>query len=48
MMSPKPINPSVSFIELNKTDPGGAPMDADNTNVGGLSHPGKPSKKVTI
>ena len=45
---PKPINPSVSFIELNKTDPGGAPMDADNTNVGGLSHPGKPSKKVTI
>jgi len=36
---PKSINPSVSFIELNKVDAGGAPVDADNTNVGGLSHP---------
>lgn len=35
---PKSINPSVSFVELNKTDAGGASTE-DNTNVGGLSHP---------
>ena len=35
---PKSINPSVSFVELNRTDAGGASTE-DNTNVGGLSHP---------
>ena len=32
------INPSVSFIEINKIDGAGASME-DNTNIGGLSHP---------
>lgn len=41
---PKSINPTVSFIELNKVDAGGAPANADNTNVGGLSHPEKGAK----
>ena len=40
----KSINPTVSFIELNKVDAGGAPANADNTNVGGLSHPEKGAK----
>lgn len=47
---PKSINPSVSFMELNKTDAGGA-STADNTNVGGLSHPAarpSPSKKIDL
>lgn len=35
---PKTINPSVSFVELNRVDNGGASTE-DNTNVGGLSHP---------
>ena len=39
---PKPINPSVSFVELNRIDAGGASSE-DNTNVGGLSHPAKPA-----
>lgn len=34
----KSINPSVSFVELNRVDKGGASSE-DNTNVGGLSHP---------
>lgn len=41
---PKPINPSVSFIELNKVDPSGASTE-DNTNVGGLSYPGEGAKE---
>ena len=32
------VNPSVSFVELNRVDKGGA-SSGDNTNVGGLSHP---------
>ena len=32
------VNPSVSFVELNRVDKGGASSE-DNTNVGGLSHP---------
>lgn len=35
------INPSVSFVELNRVDKGGASSE-DNTNVGGLSHPENP------
>lgn len=35
------INPSVSFVELNRVDKGGASSE-DNTNVGGLSHPANP------
>ena len=34
----KGVNPSVSFVELNRVDKGGA-SSKDNTNVGGLSHP---------
>lgn len=34
----KPVNPTVSFIELNRVDKGGA-STGDNTNVGRLSHP---------
>ena len=37
---PKSINPSVSFVELNRVDKGGASTE-DNTNVGGLSHPAR-------
>ena len=32
------VNPSVSFVELNRVDKGGASSE-DNTNVGGFSHP---------
>lgn len=32
------VNPSVSFVELNRVDKGGASSEG-NTNVGGLSHP---------
>ena len=35
------VNPSVSFVELNRVDKGGASSE-DNTNVGGLSHPANP------
>lgn len=37
----KGVNPSVSFVELNRVDKGGASSE-DNTNVGGLSHPANP------
>lgn len=39
---PKSINPSVSFIELDRVDKGGASTE-DNNNVGGLSHPARKS-----
>ena len=42
----KSINPSVSFVELNRVDKGGASTE-DNMNVGGLSHPErKPAGKA--
>jgi hypothetical protein len=37
------INPSVSFVELDKVDAGGASTE-DNSNVGGLSHPAPAQK----
>lgn len=37
------VNPSVSFVELNRADKGGASTE-DNTNVGWVSHPARPPK----
>lgn len=41
----KGVNPSVSFVELNRVDKGGASSE-DNMNVGGLSHPANPFDAV--
>lgn len=40
----KPINPSISFIELQRKTQVRNASNEDNTNVGGLSHPPKTNK----